>query len=71
MAPKRVGILPPEERMAILQGAKRLGLDPYESNTYCGEQIDLLQKSTKNDKKPNKNPQILVDKFLSFAIIYA
>ena len=26
----RVGILPPEERMAMFSGAKRLGLDPYE-----------------------------------------
>ena len=30
-APKqRVGILPPEERMAIIEGARKLGLDPYE-----------------------------------------
>ena len=30
-APKpRVGILPPEERMAIIEGAKKLGLGPYE-----------------------------------------
>lgn len=26
----RVGILPPEERMAIIEGARKLGLDPYE-----------------------------------------
>lgn len=30
MATSRVGILPHEERMAIIQGAQRLGLDPYE-----------------------------------------
>lgn len=30
MATPRVGILPHEERMAIFQGAQRLGLDPYE-----------------------------------------
>lgn len=34
MAPKRVGILPAEERMAIFQGAKRLGLDPYEFGAF-------------------------------------
>jgi hypothetical protein len=28
MAPARVGILPQEERMAIIQGARKLGLDP-------------------------------------------
>lgn len=30
MSTPRIGILPQEERMAILQGAKRLGLHPYE-----------------------------------------
>lgn len=30
MATPRIGILPQEERMAIIQGAQRLGLDPYE-----------------------------------------
>ena len=30
MSTPRVGILPQEERMAILQGARRLGLHPYE-----------------------------------------
>lgn len=30
MATPRVGILPHEERMAIIQGAQRLGLHPYE-----------------------------------------
>lgn len=34
MAPKRVGILPPEERMAIFRGAKQLGLDPYEFGAF-------------------------------------
>jgi hypothetical protein len=34
MAPKRVGILPQEDRMAIIQGAKRLGLDPYEFGAF-------------------------------------
>jgi hypothetical protein len=27
---QRVGILPQEERMAIIEGARKLGLDPYE-----------------------------------------
>ena len=30
MSTPRVGILPQEERLAIFQGARRLGLDPYE-----------------------------------------
>jgi hypothetical protein len=30
MSTPRIGILPQEERMAIIQGAKRLGLHPYE-----------------------------------------
>jgi len=30
MSQPRIGILPTEERMAIFQGARRLGLDPYE-----------------------------------------
>ena len=34
MAPKRVGILPAEERMAIFRGAKQLGLDPYEFGAF-------------------------------------
>lgn len=34
MAPRRVGILPAEERMAIFRGAKQLGLDPYEFGAF-------------------------------------
>jgi hypothetical protein len=34
MAPARVGILPQEERMAIIQGARKLGLDPYEFGAF-------------------------------------
>jgi hypothetical protein len=34
MAPKRVGILPESDRMAIIQGAKQLGLDPYEFGAF-------------------------------------
>lgn len=34
MAPKRLGILPAEERMAIFRGAKQLGLDPYEFGAF-------------------------------------
>jgi len=34
VAPKRVGILPAEERMAIFRGAKQLGLDPYEFGAF-------------------------------------
>lgn len=34
MAPGRVGILPQEERMAIIQGARKLGLDPYEFGAF-------------------------------------
>lgn len=34
MAPKRVGTLPQEERMAIIQGARKLGLDPYEFGAF-------------------------------------
>ena len=30
MPTQRIGILPPEDRMAIFRGAQRLGLDPYE-----------------------------------------
>lgn len=30
----RVGILPQEERMAIIQGARKLGLDPYEFGAF-------------------------------------
>lgn len=30
----RVGILPPEERMAIFRGAKQLGLNPYEFGAF-------------------------------------
>jgi hypothetical protein len=30
----RVGILPHEERMAIIQGARKLGLDPYEFGAF-------------------------------------
>jgi hypothetical protein len=34
MAPARVGTLPQEERMAIIQGARKLGLDPYEFGAF-------------------------------------
>jgi hypothetical protein len=34
MAPARVGIFPQEDRMAIIQGAKKLGLDPYEFGAF-------------------------------------
>jgi hypothetical protein len=36
MAPRRerVGILPTEDRMAIIQGARKLGLDPYEFGAF-------------------------------------
>ena len=34
MATRRVGILPHEERMAIIQGARKLGLDPYEFGAF-------------------------------------
>lgn len=34
MAPKRVGTLPEADRMAIIQGARRLGLDPYEFGAF-------------------------------------
>lgn len=34
MGRPRVGILPPEERMAIIQGARQLKLDPYEFGAF-------------------------------------
>jgi len=34
MAPRRVGILPQEDRLAIFRGAKQLGLDPYEFGAF-------------------------------------
>lgn len=34
MSTPRVGILPQEERMAIIQGARKLGLDPYEFGAF-------------------------------------
>lgn len=34
MSKPRVGILPNEERMAIIQGARKLGLDPYEFGAF-------------------------------------
>jgi hypothetical protein len=34
MSTPRVGILPPAERQAIFEGAKRLGLDPYEFGAF-------------------------------------
>ena len=31
----RMGILPQEERMAIIEGARKLGLDPYEFGEFA------------------------------------
>jgi hypothetical protein len=44
----RVGILPPEERMAMFSGAKRLGLHPYEFGGF----ISL-------ESGPNMDPNIV------------
>jgi hypothetical protein len=48
MATPRVGILPSSERQAIFEGAKRLGLDPYEFGAF----LSL-------ESGPNMDPNIM------------
>lgn len=47
MSTPRVGILPASERQAIFEGAKRLGLDPYEFGAF-------LSLESGSDMDPNK-----------------